>query len=45
MADRTFASLVPRLNPSVPGCPQPMIISYIRDAAIRACERTLFWRY
>jgi hypothetical protein len=45
MADRTFASLVPRVNPSVPGCPYPMIVSYIRDAAIRACERTLFWRY
>lgn len=45
MADRTFASLVPRVNPSVPGCPTPTVIQYIRDAAIRACERTLFWRY
>lgn len=45
MADRTFASLVPRLNPSVPGCPQQTMIQYIRDAAIRVCERTLIWRY
>lgn len=45
MADRTFASLVPRVAASVPGCPQPTIIQYIRDAAIRTCERTLFWRY
>ena len=45
MADRTFASLVPRLNPSVPGCPTQTIIQYIRDSAIRSCERTLAWRY
>jgi hypothetical protein len=45
MADRTFASLVPRVQASVPGCPQPTIVQYIRDAAIRTCERTLYWRY
>lgn len=45
MATRAFASLVPRLNPSVPGCPQYTMIEYIRDAAIRVCERTLAWRY
>ena len=45
MATRTFASMVPRLNPSVPGCPQYTMIQYIRDAAIRVCERTLSWRY
>jgi hypothetical protein len=45
MADRTFASLVPRVAASVPGCPQPTIIQYIRDSAIRTCERTLAWRY
>ena len=45
MATRTFASLIPRLNPSVPGCPQYTMIQYIRDAAIRVCERTLVWRY
>ena len=45
MATRTFASLIPRLNPSVPGCPQYTMIQYIREAAIRVCERTLVWRY
>lgn len=45
MADRTFASLVPLLQPSVPGCPQPTIVQYVRNAAIRTCERTLAWRY
>jgi len=45
MADRLFSTLAPRLNPSVPGCPKQTIIEYIRDAAIRVCERTLAWRY
>lgn len=45
MADRTFASLVPRVQASVPGCPHATIVQYIRDAAIRTCERTLYWRY
>lgn len=45
MVDRTFASLVPRINVSVPGCPQPTIVQYIRDAAIRTCERTLYYRH
>lgn len=45
MATRTFESLVSKLLPSVPGCPKQTAIQYIRDAAIRACERTLAWRY
>lgn len=45
MATRTFHSLVQRLVTSVPGCPQPVIEQYVRDAAIDACERTLAWRY
>ena len=45
MADREFSTLVARVNPSVPGCPYPMILSYIKDSAIRSCERTLAWRY
>jgi hypothetical protein len=45
MADRTFASLVPRVQASVPGCPHATIVQYIRDSAIRTCERTLTWRY
>lgn len=45
MADRTYASLVPKISPSVPGCPQPTMVQYIRDAAIRSCERSLAWRW
>ncbi len=45
MAERTFLSLANRLATSVPGCPQPIIVQYIRDAAIEVCERTLAWRY
>lgn len=45
MADRLFSTMAPRLNPSVPGCPQKTILDYIRDAAIQTCERTLAWRY
>jgi len=45
MVDRTFLSLVPKVNPSVPGCPRQTILEYIRDSAIRVCERTLAWRY
>lgn len=45
MADRTFASLVPRVQASVPGCPHATVVQYIRDSAIRTCERTLYWRY
>lgn len=45
MADREFSSLVPRVSPSVPGCPTATMVQYIRDSAIRVCERTLAWRY
>ena len=45
MATREFKDLITRINPSTPGCPQETMFQYIRDAAIRACERTLAWRY
>lgn len=45
MADRAFSSLIPRINTSVPGCPQPLMEQAIRNAAIKTCERTLAWRY
>ena len=45
MVMRTFTSLIPKVNPVVPGCPTPTLTQYIRDAAIRVCERTLAWRY
>jgi len=45
MATRTFLSLENKLAASVPGCPAPTILQYVRDAAIEVCERTLAWRY
>lgn len=45
MATRDFDTLAVRLQPSAPGCPRPTIIQYIRNAAIKACEQTLGWRY
>ena len=43
--NRSFSTLGPKVATSVPGCPQPMVLDYIRDAAIRVCERTLLWRH
>ena len=45
MADRAFKSLIPRVNPSVPGCPQPLMEQAIRNSAVRVCERTSVWRH
>lgn len=45
MVDRPFASLVSKLQPSVPGCPYATIVQYVRDSAIKVCERTLAWRH
>lgn len=45
MATRLFTDLLPKILPNVPGCPQPLAVQHIRDAAIRTCERTLAWRY
>jgi hypothetical protein len=45
MLIRKFTSIIPKINQSVQGCPQPLILQYVRDSAIRACERTLIWRY
>ena len=43
--EQLFSSLLPDISPSVPGCPQPLIISHLRNAAIKVCERTLLWRH
>lgn len=45
MSAKTFASLLPLVMPSVPGAPQPLVLKHVRDAAIRACETSLSWRY
>lgn len=42
---RAFSTLVPKVSTSVPGCPYPVVVQHIRDAAIRVCERSLAWRY
>jgi len=45
MADRTFATLTPRLTGHAQGIPYPLALDAVRQAATRACERTLVWRY
>lgn len=45
MVDRSFTTLLSEISPNVPGCPQPLMLSHIRKAAIKVCERTLLWRY
>jgi len=44
MAYKNFTTLLPRVEPSVPGCPRPLVLEHINRAARRACERTLAWR-
>lgn len=45
MSTRLFSSLERKLAPSVPGCPLPVMVQFIRDAAIDVCENTLVWRF
>lgn len=45
MAYRSFSTLSAKVSASVPGCPYPLVVQHIRDAAIRVCERALVWRY
>lgn len=45
MTARLFSTLIPKITPYAPGCPEPVIVQQIRDAAIEACENTLAWRY
>lgn len=45
MSTRLLSSLMPKILPSVPGAPQPLVMQYIRDAAIRVCETSLAWRH
>ena len=45
MADRNFVDLEPEVSASVPGCPQPTILQYVRKIAIEVCEKTLVWRF
>lgn len=45
MSTRDFSTVVARVNPSAPGCSFPMLLQYVRDAAIAVCERSLAYRY
>lgn len=45
MSTRDFNTLSVRLQPTVPGCPRQTITQYVRDTAIKVCERSLAWRY
>lgn len=44
MPTTAFSTLVPNILPYAPGCPTPTAITYIKEAAREACERTLAWR-
>lgn len=44
MRNRSFVTLATRIASDAPGCPQPVLVQHIRNAAIDVCERTLAWR-
>lgn len=41
---RAFSTFTSKIGPSVLGCPPPVITDYVRDTAIRVCERSFYWR-
>jgi hypothetical protein len=45
MTTKKFESLMDLVNPSLQGCPYPLVLQNIKDSAIRTCERTLYWRH
>ncbi len=45
METRAFSTLSAKVSASAPSCAYPMLVDYIRDSAIRVCERTLAWRH
>ncbi len=44
MHSRKFVTLATRIASDVPGCPQPVLVQHIRNAAIDVCARALAWR-
>jgi len=38
-----LSDMLPEVLPSVTGCPEPLAINAIRNAAIKFCEKTQFW--
>lgn len=45
MSNRLFSTLEAKLAPNVPGCPLPVLVQYIREAAIDVCKTSQAWRF
>lgn len=45
MLTTPLSAFLPRVLPYVPGCPEILAVSHLRDAAIEFCERTKCWRH
>lgn len=41
---RELEDLLPRVLPYAPGCPDPVAVDHLRDAAIEFCKQTRCWR-
>jgi len=41
---REIADMMRLVLPFAPGCPEPVAVQYLREAAITFCERTRIWR-
>lgn len=41
---RDIYELAPHILPFAPGCPEPVMIQYAREAAIKYCQRSRSWR-
>lgn len=41
---RDIFELAPHILPFAPGCPEPVMVQYARDAAIKFCQRSRSWR-
>lgn len=42
--NRPIEDLYPKVLMYAPGCPEPLAVDHLRDAAITLCERTRCWR-
>lgn len=41
---RDIFELAPHILPFAPGCPEPVMVQYAREAAIKFCQRSRSWR-
>lgn len=44
MASAQFSLWLPEVMPLVPGCPEPLAVNAVRNAAIDFCYTTLWWQ-